>query len=96
MKSATVKFQEWLTKARQKAGLTYVQLAERSGVSNGSIHGIEHGQGSPSLDTAEKLCKALGGDIEIRSKPKHCPKPKLTAATLYPDSATGYTPDSDC
>jgi len=62
--SATKRFQAWLIKARKKAELSYGQLADKSGVSGGAIHSIEHGGGSPSLDTADKLAKALGTHLE--------------------------------
>jgi transcriptional regulator with XRE-family HTH domain len=81
--SATKTFQSWLVKARKKADLTYAQLSEKSGVSTGSLYGLEHGSGSPSLDTVEKICKALGTSVEgalctqrksekRKSKPEPC------------------------
>lgn len=70
--SATKTFQAWLIKARKKAGLTYAQLAEKADMSTATIHCIEHTYSSPSLDTVEKLCKALGTSVEaavrVRSK----------------------------
>jgi transcriptional regulator with XRE-family HTH domain len=87
--SATQRFQKWLVKAREKAKLSYAQLAEKSGVSSGAIHSIEHGGGSPSLDTADKLCRALGGEIELRSRPKHGPLKRNTAYL------SGYTSPED-
>lgn len=62
--SATKTFQSWLIKARKKAELTYGQLASKSGVSTATIHGLEHTDTSPSLDTVEKICKALGTSVE--------------------------------
>lgn len=74
--SITKTFQTWLIKARQKAVLSYGQLAIKSGVSTATIHGLEHNDTSPSLDTVEKLCKALGTSVEaavrvrsVKSKP---------------------------
>lgn len=76
--SATKTFQSWLIKARKKAEMSYGQLAEKSGVSTAGIHGIEHGTGSPSLDTVEKLCKAFGTSVEaaVRSRSS---KPKASS-----------------
>lgn len=76
--SATKRFQSWLVKARSKAGLSYGQLADKSGVSGGAIHSIEHGGGSPSLDTADKLAKALGSHLEYAVRTR---SGKATSAT---------------
>lgn len=62
--SATKTFAAWLTKARTKAGLSYKQLADKAQVSVATVHGIEHGMSSPSLDTVEKLTRALGTSVE--------------------------------
>lgn len=61
---ATKTFQAWLVKARAKEKLSYKALAASAGVSTATIHGTEHGQNSPSLDTVEKLCTALGVSVE--------------------------------
>lgn len=62
--TATKTFATWLTKSRTKAGLSYKQLAEKADVSVATVHGIEHGVSSPSLDTLEKLTSALGTSVE--------------------------------
>lgn len=62
--SATKTFAAWLTKARVKAGLSFKQLADKADVSVATVHGIEHGASSPSLDTVEKLTTALGTSVE--------------------------------
>lgn len=62
--NATKTFQSWLLKARKKSKLSYNGLADKSNVSSATIHALEHGEGSPSLDTAEKLAKALGTSLE--------------------------------
>lgn len=62
--SATKTFAAWLTKARTKAGLSFKQLADKADVSVATVHGIEHGASSPSLDTVEKLTTALGTSVE--------------------------------
>lgn len=73
--SATQNFKAWLTKARSKSELTYKGLADKSDISAGTIHAIEHGDSSPSLDTVDKLCKALGTSVEaaLRVRPNKPP-----------------------
>jgi transcriptional regulator with XRE-family HTH domain len=80
--SATTTFKNWLIKARKKAELTYGQLAEKSGVSAATVHSIEHGGGSPSLDTADKLCKALGVSLEAAVRVRN------KRAVIGPDSVS--------
>jgi transcriptional regulator with XRE-family HTH domain len=54
-----------LRTARRLARLTQTQLAERSGVSQGTIAAIERGAHSnPTLETAYRLARALGVDPE--------------------------------
>lgn len=62
--SATKNFQAWLAKARKKAALSYTKLSVKSNVSTAAIYGIENGDTSPTLDTVEKLCNALGTSVE--------------------------------
>jgi transcriptional regulator with XRE-family HTH domain len=53
-------------------------LAEKAGVDFSTVHRIEHGRMSPTLDMLTKLAKALDVDIHdllpprkrVRSKPK--------------------------
>lgn len=75
-------FRQWLIKARAKAGLSYAQLAEKSGISSGAIHNLEHGDGSPVLDTAEKLAIALNTSLESIFRVR----------TIKP-TKTGFEPD---
>lgn len=52
-----------LLTARKQADLTQEQLAERSGVSRGTIANLERGEAkTPDVDTQEKLAAALGVD----------------------------------
>ena len=48
-----------LRKAREKRGLTQVELAERAGVSRVTISYLETGQRQPSMDLLHRLAKAL-------------------------------------
>lgn len=45
---------------RKKAGLTIIELAEKSGVSKSQINLIENGQGNPTILTICLLAQALG------------------------------------
>lgn len=45
---------------RQKHGLTIAEVAENIGISRGMLSKIENAQTATSLDTLEKLAKALG------------------------------------
>jgi putative transcriptional regulator len=49
--------------ARRKAGLDQEQLAERSGVPQGTISRIERGQ-TPNSGHALRLARALGSTVE--------------------------------
>lgn len=49
-----------LATLRKDAGLTVIELTVKSGVSRAAIHAIEAGTRKPSLETARKLCKAMG------------------------------------
>jgi transcriptional regulator with XRE-family HTH domain len=49
-----------LRELRQKHGLTIAEVAENIGISRGMLSKIENAQTATSLDTLEKLAKALG------------------------------------
>ena len=63
-----------LLRARQRAGLTQTELAERMGVSQPVVARIEGSIGSrkhaPSLATLRKYAEACGQRLEIRLVPK--------------------------
>lgn len=50
-------------RARTKAGLTLVKLAELTGISKTTLNTIENGQTSPTLRQLEAIAKALRVDI---------------------------------
>ena len=52
--------------AREKAGLTQVQLSKLSGIDQGDISRIEDGKGNPSLKKIEKIAKALNVEVSIK------------------------------
>lgn len=48
-----------MRKARYEAGLTQLELAKKSGLSTNYISRIERADVSPTIETLEKLAKAL-------------------------------------
>lgn len=54
---------EQLRYAREKQGMTIPELAEKSGVSVGTISQVERDIGDAQLSTLQKLTKALGMTI---------------------------------
>lgn len=61
-----------LRKYRTKAGISQKQLADSVGTSYPRISEIENGKGNPTLETLEKLAKALNiraVDLLIPAKP---------------------------
>lgn len=55
-----------ITKAREKAGLTQVELAKLSGIDQGDISKLERGQGNPSINKINKLLNSLNTFMEIK------------------------------
>jgi transcriptional regulator with XRE-family HTH domain len=53
-----------LQEARIRAGLTQVQLGEKTGIKQSYIFELEFGDTNPTLKTLEKMTKAL--DLELR------------------------------
>jgi transcriptional regulator with XRE-family HTH domain len=49
-----------LSTARESAGLSKTELAERAGTSRSTLSAYEHGRVSPTLDTAERILAAAG------------------------------------
>ncbi len=49
-----------LSRAREAAGLSKADLAERAGTSRPTLSAYEHGRVSPTLDTAERILAAAG------------------------------------
>lgn len=56
-----------LMKAREKAGLTQVELAERAGVPQSTVARIERGD-STKTSTLEKLAEAMGATMTYTYK----------------------------
>jgi HTH-type transcriptional regulator/antitoxin HipB len=55
----------YLRWARQEAGLTQAELAERAGVSQPMVAKLERPDYNPTLDTLEKVAQALGVKLRI-------------------------------
>lgn len=55
--------------ARDKAGLTQSELAERAGASQQAISAYETGRKEPTLPTLQRLAAAAGFEMRIRLEP---------------------------
>lgn len=51
-----------LREAAEKSGLSQYQLAARSGLSRAAINRVFRGRMSPSIDTCERIARAIGID----------------------------------
>ncbi len=54
---------------RQEAGLTQAQVAKRAKVSQQQIAKLEDPDSNPTIETLEKVARALGGHLEIAILP---------------------------
>lgn len=54
-----------ITRSREKAGLTQVQLSKLSGIDQADISKIERGIGNPSLEKLKKIANALNAKCEF-------------------------------
>ncbi|GAA1883365.1 helix-turn-helix transcriptional regulator [Paeniglutamicibacter psychrophenolicus] len=66
--SAQYALGQGLVAARELAGLTQPQLAQRSGVQQADISRIERGLGNPTRDTLIRLADALGMQLVLLPK----------------------------
>lgn len=57
---ATVVLGANVREARQRAGLTQVELAQRAGLAQPAISLIELGQANPTVQTLQQIADALG------------------------------------
>jgi DNA-binding XRE family transcriptional regulator len=66
-----------LLRARQQAGLTQAEVAERMGVAQASVARLESSAGSrkhaPSISTLRRYAAAVGCDLRIVLAPKPAP-----------------------
>ncbi len=56
--------------ARIQAGLTQVQLSERSGISQADISRLENGTRNPSLSLLKRLAEAMDSTLKIEFVPR--------------------------
>ena len=56
--------------ARIRAGLTQVQLSERSGISQADISRLEKGTRNPSINLLKRLAEAMDCTLRIEFVPK--------------------------
>jgi ribosome-binding protein aMBF1 (putative translation factor) len=55
-----------LIRARQRAGLSQAELAQRMGTSQSTIARLESGQTLPSTKTLLRFAEATGSKVEVR------------------------------
>lgn len=48
--------------------ITLREIEEATGIRNGYLSRLEHGQNSPSIDTLQRICDAIGAEIIIQDK----------------------------
>jgi DNA-binding XRE family transcriptional regulator len=53
---------------REKAGLTQVELAEQTGISQADISRIERGATSPTAKTLRRIAEALNAEVRLVAK----------------------------
>lgn len=58
-----------LIEARNKAGLTQKELAERTGISQSDISKFERGNGNPSIKTVQRLADGMGMMMKLEFVP---------------------------
>lgn len=63
----------FMRQARERAGLTQTQLADRCGTAQSAVSRIEQDKISPTIDTLERLVSATGARLEIRAVPRETP-----------------------
>ncbi len=63
-----------LISARQKAGLTQKELSRRTGIAQGDISKLEHGNSNPSVRTLQRLAEGMGMTLRIEFVPDKAEK----------------------
>lgn len=61
--------------ARKDSGLTQKELAEKTGIAQGDISKMEHGNANPSLKTLQRLASGMGKILKIEFLPDDRPAP---------------------
>lgn len=68
MGKADTKLVRIMEKAKKENGMTWVQVAKKSGVAFGTIWGWLNGRHSMRLDSVMKVLNALGMEMVVRRK----------------------------
>ncbi|MDP8960387.1 MAG: helix-turn-helix transcriptional regulator [Actinomycetota bacterium] len=76
-----------VVQARQRSGLTQLELAKRAGTSRSAISTIEHGRRDPSLERLQQILAAAGFDLLTQLAPHddHDDVLKALGADMDPD-----------
>ena len=71
-------------RAREAAGLSKAELAERAGTSRPTLSAYEHGRVSPTLETAERILAVAGQRLTIAPilRWRRVPVGRVRAATV--------------
>lgn len=72
--------------ARRRAGVSQVELAQRTGTSQPSIARLERGQVSPTVITLDRIARALGTDLVIDFEPQPVTRPSTVPPRGQTDS----------
>ena len=56
-----------IRRAREEAGLTQAELAERAGTSQAALSAYENGRKQPSVETLSRILAAAGAGLRIES-----------------------------
>jgi transcriptional regulator with XRE-family HTH domain len=59
----------FLRERRIANGLSQAQLARRAGTSQAFVSQLENGEKSPTFDTATRLLRVMGEDLQLASAP---------------------------
>ena len=86
-----------LIDAMKNAGVTQVQLADRLGISKGTVNNWTRGNNSPDVDMVPRICEVLGISItdiyEPRDSEPLSPSPAKRKAPSLSDEALGIAKD---
>lgn len=69
--SASFRLANQILQARRTAGMTQVELAERSGIGQAEISRLEQGGGNPTVETLSRI----GGCLDLRLDLVKTPRP---------------------
>lgn len=80
----------------ERANINQVQLAERLGISKGTVNNWARGNNSPDVDMVPKICKVLGISIlDLYSPTRFEPQESKKTAPLYSSEAMKLAKDYD-